>query len=340
VKFRFDWRYWQGVWQHKHQSLALDLGSGSCRVVWGKKVVFDQPSCLVYNTLNSQVVAAGDQALRWQGKLPNHLRLVWPLREGKIEDTQALELYLSWLAKEVGWYWWLGWLKSSWWAHPVNWSALDEKLRWQAAAATGWEKLHSLAKPMALARRAKQVLPGNDSFIILDMGATTTDVVVVQNSQVLAAQTLLWGGEKCTESIINTILKEYKCRISWRAAEQLKAEFINLTTTQRKSVMTVVKGQDLESQLPVTMSITMPGVASEIEQELEKLVSLVKQFLAQPLTGNSMANVSSMLEKGDIYLTGGASQLRGINEYLESVLGVTIRTSSTPRLDVARGCLL
>jgi len=75
--------------------ISLDLGSSNTRIMVGDKLVYHQPSCLLWHPASETVADIGTKALQAVDKLPPAVQVLFPVRSGEITDTKVAELYLK-----------------------------------------------------------------------------------------------------------------------------------------------------------------------------------------------------------------------------------------------------
>jgi len=168
---------------------------------------------------------------------------------------------------------------------------------------------------MALMNLARHVFPGSPGTqmggdgdtAVLDIGASKTIVCILHRGQPCFLRALLWGGRDVTAALSE------ECGISTTEAEEWK---------QQVGLM-----DDGISPLP------QKGIAQAIGRSLEPLVSeLVRTFHVYQ-TQDPTPVRSDVTE---LVLYGGGSQLKGLESYLESELGVRTLTH-TPKIASSNG---
>ena len=80
-----------------------------------------------------------------------------------------------------------------------------------------------------------------------------------------------------------------------------------------------VRGRNLVDGLPGSVEITSADVRRVLEEPVSQIVSAVKETLEVTLPELA----ADIIDRG-VYLTGGASQLRGLRELLEQEIGLPV----------------
>jgi len=168
---------------------------------------------------------------------------------------------------------------------------------------------------MALMNLARHVFPGSPGApdrgdgdtAVLDIGASKTIVCILHRGQPRFLRTLLWGGRDVTAAVSEA------CGISPAEAEEMKRQ-----------------GGLVDDGVS---SVRPNGISQAIGRALQPLVSeLVRTFHVYQ-TQEATPDRSDITE---VVLYGGGSQLKGLESYLESELGVHA-TTHTPKIASSNG---
>lgn len=81
------------------KEIAIDLGTANTIIIHNDKIVIDEPSIVALDTKTGKLLAVGTEAQQMQGKEPEGIRTVRPLRKGVIADFNAAELMIRGLVK-------------------------------------------------------------------------------------------------------------------------------------------------------------------------------------------------------------------------------------------------
>jgi rod shape-determining protein MreB and related proteins len=167
--------------------------------------------------------------------------------------------------------------------------------------------------------------------MVVDIGGGTTEVAVVALGGIVTSQSIRIGGDEMDESIISYIKKEYSLMLGERTAEQIK---INLGSAfpLPEEPTTDIRGRDLVSGLPKTITIGADEIRKAIEEPVNQIVDAVKNTLDR--TPPELA--ADVMDKG-IVLTGGGALLRGLDERLKHETSMPIHVAEEPLHSVAFG---
>ena len=82
------------------KEIAIDLGTANTVIIHNDKIVIDEPSIVALDR-NDKLIAVGKEAQLMQGREPEGIRTVRPLRKGVIADFNAAELMIRGLIKKA-----------------------------------------------------------------------------------------------------------------------------------------------------------------------------------------------------------------------------------------------
>jgi rod shape-determining protein MreB and related proteins len=312
------------------RDLAIDLGTANTLVYErGRGVVLDEPSVVAVEAGSTRLLAAGTRAKEMLGRTPGHVRAIRPLQDGVVSDADVTERMLRYFVDQV---------RPSRLVRPrmvvcvpSEVTGVERRALEDAAVRSGARRVYVIEEPMAAAIGAD--LPVNDTAasMVVDLGGGTTDVAVISLGGIVTSRSLRVGGDEIDEAIIAHVKAEYSLLLGERSAEDIKVA-TGSAFPLREEVSTRVRGRDLVTGLPRTVTIASPEVRRAIEGPVIQIVDLVRATLdvcPPELAGD-------VLDRG-ITLTGGGALLRGLDERLRHELGVPVRVADDPLRAVVRG---
>jgi rod shape-determining protein MreB len=312
------------------RDLAIDLGTANTLVYErGRGVVLDEPSVVAVEAGSTRLLAAGTRAKEMLGRTPGHVRAIRPLRDGVVCDADVTERMLRYFVDQV---------RPSRLVRPrmvvcvpSEVTGVERRALEDAAVRSGARRVYVIEEPMAAAIGAD--LPVNDTAasMVVDLGGGTTDVAVIALGGIVTSRSLRVGGDEIDEAVIAHVKSEYSLLLGERSAEDIKVA-AGSAFPLREEVSTRVRGRDLVTGLPRTVTISSAEVRRAIEGPVLQIVDLVRATLdvcPPELAGD-------VLDRG-ITLTGGGALLRGLDERLRHELGVPVRVADDPLRAVVRG---
>jgi rod shape-determining protein MreB len=135
------------------------------------------------------------------------------------------------------------------------------------------------------------------------------------------------------EAIISYLKRTYNLLVGESTAEQIKMQIGSAFPLPEETEMEV-KGRDLVAGIPKTMRIS----STEIRDALNEPVSIIVEAVKQALEQTPPELSADILDKG-IIMTGGSSQLRGLDERIRQETNLPVNVIDEPLTCVARGAL-
>ena len=309
------------------RDLAIDLGTANTLVYEkGRGVVLDEPSVVAVEAGTSRLLAAGTRAKEMLGRTPGHVHAVRPLKDGVISDADITERMLRYFVDQV---------RPSRLIRPrmvvcvpSEVTGVERRAREDAAVRAGARRVE---EPMAAAIGAGLPVNETAASMVVDIGGGTTDVAVISLGGIVTSRSLRVGGDEIDEAIIAHIKSEYSLLLGERSAEDIKVK-AGSAFPLREETSARVRGRDLLTGLPKTVTISSPEVRRAIEGPVLQVVELVRATLdvcPPELAGD-------VLDTG-ITLTGGGALLRGLDERMRHELGVPVRVAEDPLRSVVLG---
>ena len=127
------------------------------------------------------------------------------------------------------------------------------------------------------------------------------------------------------------IKNKYKLLIGEVTAEQVKIK-IGTVLDDAKSKSMKVRGRDLITGLPKTISITSDEVKEAIKDSVQMIIHATKTVL-EKIEPEISADI---IDKG-IVLTGGGALLEGLDKLIEKEIKVPVKIAKSPLTCVAEG---
>ncbi|MEK7106532.1 MAG: rod shape-determining protein, partial [Patescibacteria group bacterium] len=139
------------------------------------------------------------------------------------------------------------------------------------------------------------------------------------------------AGNKIDHAIADYLKRVYSVSIGDQTAEDIKKTLCSALPVS-PDVKGEVKGRDVVSGLPKTISITTNELVKAIDYELKQIVRAIKDVLQQ--TPPELA--SDIIDHG-IVMTGGTSQLHNLDTLIAQQTGVSVRVADNSLYCVVNG---
>jgi rod shape-determining protein MreB len=201
----------------------------------------------------------------------------------------------------------------------------------EAALHAGAKAAYLVEEPMAAAIGAGLPVHEPTGHLIVDVGGGTTEVACIALGGIVCAKAIRVAGFDMDAAITQHVRREYAIVIGERTAEDVKIA-IGSAYPQPDEHKLEVRGRELATGLPKTVLVTAAEVRAALEEPVGQIVQAVLETLAE--APPEVAN--DVLDKG-MFLTGGASQLRGLDARIASEAQVAVHLVEAPLECVALG---
>jgi len=312
--------------------LAIDLGTANTVIyVRDKGVVLDQPSVVAVKYNSNEVLAAGDKAKEMLGKTPESIVASRPMRDGVIANFELTECMIRSFIRDV---------------HnnrktlvrprmiigvPSGITQVEKRAVEDTAKQAGAREVYTIIEPMAAAVGAGLPIEEPTGNMIVDIGGGTTEVAIISLKDVVYCKSVRVGGDQMDHSIVQYVKRKYNLLIGDRTAEGIK---INIGTAMLGDEIRKidVKGRDLVTGVPKTISLTDAEVFESLSEPIAIIIDAVRSALE-----NAPPELSSDLVDRGIMMAGGGSLLRNLDTLISKETGLPVRVAEDALLSVVQG---
>ncbi|MBQ2927983.1 MAG: rod shape-determining protein [Oscillospiraceae bacterium] len=316
--------------------LGVDLGTANVLIFEaGKGIVVREPSVVAMDKNTSKILKVGAEARNMLGRTPGNIVAMHPLRDGVISDHEMTVEMLKALFRQAS--------NDSLFAQfspkprvvicvPSGVTEVEERTVINAAIDAGARRVYLIEEPLAAALGAGLDISGPKGQMIVDIGAGTTDVAVLCLSGVAVSSSLKLAGDAMDEAIVWFVRRKYGTVIGLSTAEDIKIQ-IGSVYPRPEEISMNVKGRDAKTGMPKEITLT----SSEISEPLGICAKQIGDKVRAVLEEASPELVSDIYENG-ITLTGGGSQVWGMDKMLSERTGVLCTVADDADSCVAYGC--
>jgi rod shape-determining protein MreB len=311
--------------------IAIDLGTTYTLVHLPKKgIVVNEPSVVAVSMTDKKILAVGDEAKDMVGRTPDTIIAIKPLKDGVIADYHTTEVMIRYFINKA-----LGGIRlfrpEVMVAVPAGITSTERRAVIDATLGAGAKAAYLIKEPVAAAIGAGIPVGSASGHMIIDIGGGTAEMAVISLGGVVTATSVRVGGNKIDLAIIEYIRRKYNLAIGERTAEEIKIGVGSaLYLTEKLSIN--IKGRDILTGLPKTITVTSDDVTEAIQHELEAIIGAAKNILRE--TPPELA--SDIMEKG-IVLSGGTALLRNLDQLIARTTDVPVFMADDPRTCVVKG---
>jgi len=310
--------------------IGIDLGTANTPIiVRNKGIRLREPSFIAFDKRKKKVIAVGHEAKLMQGKEPEYIDVIRPMRDGIINNFEAVQqmihLYLEKLRLK-------GLFKPrAVIGIPTEATPVERKSVLEAARLAGCRSAYVVEQTVAAAIGAGLPIDKPYGSMILDIGGGTSEAAVISLGNIVTSKSIKVAGDKMDEAIIDYVKKKYNLLIGNRTAEEVKI-FLGNAKPSKEEKFIKIRGCGLTAKLPESVKISNNEVAEALSGVVNALGNLVKSTLESVPPELTVDIIDS-----GIVLAGGGSQLAGLDEYLTEAAGVRCVTAPEPSYCVVYG---
>ncbi len=311
--------------------IGIDLGTANSLVyVVGEGIVLNEPTVVAVSMDDMRVVAVGTDAKTMLGRTPGNIVASRPMKEGVIADYAVTEAMLKFfIEKAAG--------RSYFFKPevmicvPAGCTQVERRAALDATMAAGARVAYLIDEPLAAAIGAGIGIAEASGNMILDIGGGAAEAAVISLGGVVVHKSARVGGTKLDEAIAEYVRREHGLIIGEQTAEAVKLKIGSATKLPRTEEMNV-KGRDVVTGLPQTVTLSSDDVNKALQKPLSQIVGVVKAVLEETPPELS----SDIIDKG-IVMSGGTSTLRNLDALLTKEVGVPAFVAEEPLLCVVKG---
>jgi rod shape-determining protein MreB len=313
------------------KKIGIDLGTANVLVyVKGHGIVVQEPSMVAISTADNKIVAVGEEARTMQGRVPEAIEVLHPLRDGVIADYIVTEAMLRYFINRIAGRFRL-FRPIVMVSVPVGVTSVEERAVKDAARQASGREAYVIPEPLAAAIGAGMPIDTPTGNMVVDIGGGTSEAAVVAMYGIVVSSSVRVGGVKFDEGIASYVRRKYNLMIGEQTAEEVKLE-IGSAIPLEETLEMEVKGRDQVAGLPRTINITSDEVTEALAEPLSSVVGVVRGVLEQ--TPPELA--SDIIDRGMV-LTGGGALLRNVDRMLTQETGVPCYVAENPMACVALG---
>ena len=315
--------------------IGIDLGTANS-LVYAKDrgVVLREPSVVAIQAGSKRVLAVGEEAKRMLGRTPGNIIAIRPMKSGVIADFDITEAMLAYFINKVcPKRFWSKYAKPRMViAVPSGITEVEKRAVEDAAHAAGAGDVFLIEEPMAAAIGVGLPVSEPAGSMIVDIGGGTCEVAIISLAGIVHSYSArAAGGDAMDECIMKYIQRVYNLLIGERMAEMIKIEIGSAFPTGEEKTLEI-KGRDIVAGLPKTLTITSEEIRGALKEPVSQIVDAVRTTLdkCEPELA------ADLVDRG-LVLSGGSSQLQGLDKLLAQQTGLPVTVADDPLSAVAEG---
>ena len=324
----------KGIFNFWSKDIGIDLGTANTLVyVKGKGIIINEPSVVAINQKTGQILAIGHEARKMIGRTPGYITVSKPLVAGVVSDFEVTEQMLKYFIDR---------------AHeksfslfprprvvvgiPAGVTEVEKRAVEDATYNAGAREVYLIEEPMAAAVGARLPIQDAAANLIVDIGGGTTDVAVISMGGVVASRSLRIAGDKLTEDINRYIREEHNMLIGDATAENIKLT-IGSAYVMEEELSMPIRGRDMLTGLPKEIIVHSEEIRKAMLRSIKSIVLAIRNTIEE----TPPELIADLLNRS-IFITGGGSLLRGMDELISHETKIPVKIVDDPLTSVVRGC--
>jgi len=312
--------------------MGIDLGTANTLVhVKGRGIVLREPSVVAIKSDTGEVLAVGEEAKQMIGRTPGNIVAIRPMKEGVIADFDVTQAMLKYFIRKA--------MGSKTFMRPrvvvgvpSGVTEVEKRAVIDAAQQAGAREAYLIEEPMAAAIGAGLPVEEATGNMVVDIGGGTTEIAVISLGGIVTSRSIRIGGDEMDTAIVQYIKRLYNLMIGERTAEEIKITIGTAIVTPETDRTMDIRGRDLVSGLPKTLTIQTREVREALNEPIYKIIDAVKNTLEKP----PPELAADVMDHG-IMMTGGGALLMNLDKLLSHETGMPVLVSEDALSCVGEG---
>ena len=313
------------------KEIGIDLGTSCTRIsIRGRGTVLSEPTVVAINKITGEILAVGNQAKEMLGRTPDSIVAVRPLKDGIIADFEATRMLIQNLVYRVV-------PKSLFYKPkmiitiPSAITDVEERAVEGVGYKAGAKEVYLMEEVMAAAIGAGLQIDRPEGCMIVDIGGGTSEMAVLSLGGIVTENSVKVAGDKLDRDIVEYIRTKFNVLIGQTEAEEIKKQIGTASSAMTEEKVNI-KGRNLSTGLPETVTVTTFDINLAIKDSLEIILKAIKTTLE-----NTPPELSSDVMSKGIVLSGSGSLLKNLDRYINEQTGIPVYIAESPSECVSRG---
>lgn len=306
-------------------TIAIKPGSTYTSIyVAGHGLVLKEPTVAAFDGKNrKRIRAVGNEALAMKGKAPN-VTVISPVTEGVISDPEIFTLMLRQYLDKIC---------------PVDavvrprykaivaiplGLTLDEREAYEDVMLDAGISSVTLVPSIVLSAVGADLPVGTASgLLVVNIGGGRTEIGLLSYGGIIDGCGVGIGGETLDKALVDYVIGKYGVKISLQDARRVREEIGSLYDNDVASM--TVGGMNIASNVPENVNIFALDVRDVALPYLSRVCDLVKTIIKSCPVG-----IAGDIMNGGVAITGGVSNILGIDEYFIDKLSLPVKIYQRP----------
>jgi rod shape-determining protein MreB len=305
------------------EDLIIDIGSNKIMVTGLESDYEINEASLIaieYHDNYKSIIAIGNDAKELQGKEGGNIKIIKPIKEGKIEDKLMVEHLLRQIINKYKTESVFKLPYKILMITPTNISDVDREQREDVIASIGSRDFQTINNLLASAVGMGGDIGNEKGVMVLDIGEENIQCGIVKLNKIITSQSFDFGIGQVDGEIIKVIREKYKIAIGSKTAEKLKIK----SGLDSEEFVATVCGKDVLKNTPIEVDVNLDDVRECIQLFFKKvMISIQSVFEDMP------EEIAQDIKDRGIMVCGGGSQLKGLEKELMARLNLKIQVAES-----------
>lgn len=314
-----------------HKTYGIDFGTGTIKIYKkGQGIILLERNVVSTVGKEKRPIAIGEEAYEMYEKEPPSIHVSFPLNHGVIAHMQDMIALWNFMNEHV-----TGKKKLKhqeyYIAVPADITEVEKQAYFQIVSDgdSKPKRVSLIDKPVATVYGLDIDLESVQGICIVDMGADTTEFTILSLGGIVVTKLLPYGGNYFDTFIRDYMRKQHNFVIGNRTAEQIKKQIIS-AVPQERSMKAI--GRDVLRGLPREMEIHSQEIFPHVEEVFIQIAAAIQSMIE-----HIPPEISTEIMQKGIYLTGGSSQIAGLEQLIGNMAGVKVNMVPKPQETVVKG---
>lgn len=305
--------------------IGLDLGYANITISDISAGVYREQAVALIDRDTRRIISVGNSAIERGDEMSETAMLVRPFKNGLLFDKQITRSIVNHVTANI---------------------PKDDRIRCVIAVPSDLipkqeKEIFSILSDAGIAEcysvnRAMAALIGAggsplDSVISVNVGASATEIIIMNNGAITYSHREDIGGEDFDKAVKQYVSEQGGVNVSLSVARAIKEKLGSVWHGKDEETV------DIEGTLSLTgnkikMTISSEDIVGVFEKPLHRLLMAV----AVAIKNIPLDNVEKTFKNG-VVLTGGGSMIHGLDLMMSKVLGISVRQPADPIDSVAKG---
>ena len=296
---------------------AIEMGGAyTCIYVKGEGLALKEPTLIAAEPTEEgyKVVAMGIDAKKLVGKTKDNVEIFTPSASGEHSNYEYSVILLKHFLSKVGFK---PYDDSAIFVVPCGLSAKEKTNILNVCEGANLGRVELVPSVLCSCIGAGRSVDTSKVSMVVDMGGATTDVAVINMSNILKGATLGIGGKRIDASICDFLAYTQELIVGLPTAELLKNEVGSLYTNDTLNME--ITGVDVRTKSPKTAVMLSSDLRSAIEPFYREIVRTIDTTI-NALPPEIVADIIN----SKILIVGGCAKIQGLENYLKQNLNYPI----------------